>query len=121
MANYRTPIIDEFVNGFIYQAFIGYAWLTVEYPKNGISHYQLQSAIDNKTVRVCDAKIYQTGDIKKGDTIYMTFKDGSPDLSNPLIVSKINEDKRSWVMAKKKGSKDIMHLQDGEFIKSNDT
>lgn len=120
MINYRTPNIDEFVNGFIYQVFIGYTWLTVEYPKNGISYYQLQGAIDDKIVRVCNAKIYQKEDVKKGDIIYMTYSDNTPNTNEPLIVHRIIEDRNDWLVAKAEGSKIAIYFQDGEFILKSD-
>lgn len=47
----RVPSLSDFKKGFKYRAFIGYQWITVEYPKTGFSKDQLQTAINNKIVR----------------------------------------------------------------------
>lgn len=49
--NENVPSLRDFKKGFKYKAFIGYDWITVEYPKTGFSKEQLPTAIINKIVR----------------------------------------------------------------------
>lgn len=49
---YRIPDIKEFVDGFEYQAWIGYKWEKVIFPRTGFSESQLPDAIKDGIVRV---------------------------------------------------------------------